>query len=1506
MVERLIRWSLERRALVAAISALLLVLGVWTAVRMPVDVFPDLTAPTVTILVESDGLAPDEMERLVTFPIETAVNGANDVRRVRSATALGIAVVWVEFEWGTEIHRARQTIAERLSAVSNDLPREARAPRLAPQSSILGEILFVALTSDRHDALELRRVASTIVRRRLLSEPGVAQVVPIGGEVRQYQVVLDPVLLRAFQLSTPDVVEALERTNANYSGGVLVRGAEESMVQGIGRIEDAVDIEHTVVAMRGTRAVRVQDVGRVVIGSALRRGTAAASRRLEDGTPVIEAAVVFGITKQPGMNTLELTERLDRTIAAIQGSLPEGMVLNAQLFRQSTFIDNAVRNTLSALLEGAAMVILVVLLFLASLRASMITLLAIPMSLAVALLALRALGGDINTMTLGGMALAIGALVDDAIIDVETVVRRLRENAAAPEEKRRSALLVVYDASVEVRASIVFATAIILLVFSPIFALSGVEGRLLQPLGVAFCVGLAASLLTALTLTPALCLWLLPTSSTVRNGRDPRVVRWIKSVYSKPLEAALAHPWLVTLPAVGLLAWSAFALGNAGRNFLPEFNEGAIVLEVTTAPGTALDASDRIARRVETALMQHEEIAAIGRRTGRAEEDEHVLGVESSEFEITLDMDARERAGKATRSKSELLAALRADLARIPGIAATFGQPISHRVDHMLSGTRANVAVKVFGPDLDVLRDTAAEVERVMRGVRGVADLSIEPQVDVPSVRIEVDREALARHGVHVAEVNTAIASVTKGVVATQVLDDTEAYDVVVRVGSRDASTREALEDVTVATPDGGRIPLSLLTHVREDATPNFINRENAERRIVVQCNVAGRDLTGVVEDIRAAVAANVRVPRGYWIEYGGQFESAQETTRRLAILGLLVLAAMSGLLIWVLGSIRDAVLVLVNLPLALIGGVAGLVLSGGVLSVASLIGFIAVFGIAARNGILLVSHVRHLQQREGVTNFRTAVQRGSLERVAPILMTALSAGLALVPLALRGDEPGTELLTPMAIVILFGLVSSTLLNMLVVPALLLRFGERGVSRAGIVAPALLVASCASADPAQDWQRTADLAAESLAVESVRSPEEEAIDVRALFADGELTRADCAAIVAGSHPRLEAAFHDVGVSRAELARAGLLSNPALSVFFLFPEGGGRTDVQASIAASLSDLWRIPARETAARAELEQSVLEAARLAGELTMRALAAHDAAYEAEREFELARHIAELATRFAAQVEARAESGVARGLDVDLARSERLYADLELAAAESNSLAARSELFQRLALVGDVGDVRIVGETEWIELDEGSSDRLVERTLARRLDLRAMRARVDALAARIPLERRLALPDVDLALGYERPVSGPTTLGPGLELTLPVFDDGSASVMQAESRYRAELARLAARTHEIEQEVRGAWSTMISARAAFDLARVELVARAERAAELAERAHAAGDASIATLLSAEQSRARAHRAELAAEAQALRARSALERAAGVPWAVLARIEADEASGAPSMDAGG
>jgi len=1048
MINALIRWSLSNRLAVLIISVALLVAGTYATRSMPVDVFPDLTAPTVTLLVDGKGMTPEEMETLVTFPIETAVNGAASVRRVRSSTTVGFSTIWVEFDWGTDIYRARQTVTERLAAVADKLPDHLDSPVLSPTSSVMGEILFISLTSDRHGPLELRTQASVDIRRRILSVPGVAQVALVGGEEKQYQVILSPQMLQAYRISLKEVAEVLRDTNENVAAGFLVEGGEESVIQGVGRIQTTDDIGKTVVVVRNGMPIRISDLGAVTIGAAIKRGTGWASRRDSEWKPIIEPGVIMAILKQPGANTLDVTERLDVAMDEIQASVPQGMVVNTNLFRQAAFIEASVDNTIEALRDGGVMVILVVILFLASMRASFITLLAIPLSLVTAILTLRAFGASINTMTLGGMAIAIGALVDDAIIDVENIIRRLRENTALPESDRRPPLEVIFRASVEVRASIVFATLIIMLVFVPLFFLSGVEGRLLRPLGIAFAVSLGASLVAALTLTPALAYYLLPKSATVLRAREPWVVRNLKRIYARPLTLALQHPWWVITPTALMLVASIFGAGTMGRSFLPEFSEGALVVGLVSVPGISLEESDNLAHIVEKTLMQHPEIAAIGRRTGRGEADAHGMNVEGSEIDLTLDMDAPVRLGLPRRTRGELLEALRADVASIPGVRATFGQPIGHRIDHMLSGTRANIAVKIFGEDLLKLRELAKQAEAVMRDIPGLVDLSTEQQNNIPMHRVEFDRQAIARHGLQVADVATALATAFRGEPVTQVLEGRNAFDLVILSGDPATSNGSRQQkaamvgEVLVDTPAGAKIPLRALARISEERGPNMISRENAQRKIVVMCNVAGRALGSVVADIQQAIAEKVDLPRGYYVQYGGQFESAEETSRLLSILGVVVILGIGFLLHIVFRSMRDTLLIMVNLPLALIGGVAGVFLSGSILSVASVIGFISVFGIAARNGIMMVSHIRHLQRFEGVTDFREAVRTGAMERLAPILMTALAAGLALVPLALGGEQPGREILTPMAIVILCGLLSSTFLNMLVVPTLFLRFGR--------------------------------------------------------------------------------------------------------------------------------------------------------------------------------------------------------------------------------------------------------------------------------------------------------------------------------------------------------------------------------------------------------------------------------------------------------------------------------
>lgn len=1027
-MKRLIVWSVEHHWLVIVMSALLLGAGLWTARQMPVDVFPDLTAPTVTILAEGHGMAPDEMESLVTFPIESAINGASGVRRVRSATAVGIAVIWVEFDWGADIYTARQLVTEKLSLVTGSLPPQVEPPVLAPISSIMGEILFFALSSeDPHvqDAMALRTMADTVIRRRLLAIPGVSQVTPTGGEERQFQVVAHPEGLREHEVSLTELLDAVRGASENASAGVYVEGPQEYVLQAVGRVRTADEIGDSVVVVRGGRPVLVRDVADVREGPALKRGEGSRNGR---------AAVIIAVQKQPDANTIELTRRLDQELDALATELPAGMTLDRRIFRQADFIQVAVNNVINALRDGGLLVVVIVILFLANLRAAAITLTAMPLSLAAAVLTLQGFDVSINTMTLGGMAIAIGAIVDDAIIDVENVVRRLRENRSKPAAERRVAAAVVADATIEIRTSIVFATAIIILVFLPVFGLAGIEGRLLAPLAFAYIVALAASLLVAVVVTPALSYAFLPGSRTIVLGHEGWLARVLKRGFARVLPAALDRPtWVLAVSAALFLAAAASTAGF-GSAFLPEFHESNLTIQANTLPGTSLQRSDSIGRRIEAILLDQREVIATARRTGRAELDEHVQGVEAAEIDVSLQETARPR--------EALLADLRTAFAALPGTNVTIGQPIAHRIDHMLSGTRANVAVKIFGNDLVTLRRLGDRVREAMSTVPGVADLAMEQQVDIPFVRFVLNRKAMARYGLRVRDVAEAVETSFVGTTVGRVFDQGAAFDLVVKLDASVQTDFDRLADLPIDTPTGAAVPVRMLADVRRETGPNMILRENVQRRMVVQSNVAGRDLGSVVADIETAVTQRVPLPAGYRIEYGGQFESRQSASERLLALGAVAVVGLFTLLVLALGRARDALLVMINLPLALIGGVAGVFVSGGVLSVASMIGFITLFGIAARNGIMLVTHIHQLMRHEGVADFREAVERGAHERLVPILMTAAAAGLALVPLALAGGESGSEIQTPMAIVILCGLTTSTLLNMIVVPSLYLRYGR--------------------------------------------------------------------------------------------------------------------------------------------------------------------------------------------------------------------------------------------------------------------------------------------------------------------------------------------------------------------------------------------------------------------------------------------------------------------------------
>lgn len=1022
MLDRIIRWSLYNRLLVVLAAIVVLAAGVVTVTQIPVDVFPDLTAPTVVILTEAHGMATEEVETMVTFPVETAMNGATAVRRVRSSSAMGISIIWVEFDWGTDIFIARQIVNEKLQLVSAQLPDGVGQPVLAPISSIMGEIMLVSVSSDHHNELDVRTVADWTIRKRLLALPGISQVVPIGGGRKQYQVLVDPGKLRAYNLSLQEVLQAVEKTNQNSSGGVFTEQGQEYLIRGIGRVYTTDDIGRAVVAVRNRIPILVKDVAELKIAAAVKIGDASVNAK---------PAVVISIQKQPDANTLELTDRIARTLDEIQKTLPSGMSINSHIFRQADFIQVAIDNIAAALRDGAILVVIVLILFLANVRTTFISLTAMPLSLIFAIFVMKIFNITINTMTLGGMAIAIGAIVDDAIIDVENVFRRLKENKHAPGP--RPTLDVIFDASREIRSSIVNATLIIIVVFLPLFFLSGVEGRLLRPLGIAYIASIGASLLVALTVTPALCAYLLSRGKVLEKEGDTFLVRQLKGAYSRTLDVVLLKPALILAGAGMVLVLALALLPFLGRAFLPEFNEGSLTISVVTIPGTSLEESNKIGNLVERVLLSHPSIKSTARRTGRAELDEHAQGVNSAELDARFELNGA--------SKKEMLNELRRMLSIVPGTNITIGQPLGHRIDHMLSGTRANIAVKIFGADLSRLRSIAEEVRKQMEQVEGVVDLATEQMVNVPQVRIKANRLQMAKYGMTVADFSEAIDVAFNGEVVSQVLEGQQSFDLLVRFNDDHRGSIGKIREAIFDTPVGVKVPISELATIVSEKGMNTISRENVQRKIVVQANVSGRDLRSVMEDIQRRTGENVSLPNNYYIEYGGQFESEQAATRTISLLSIAAILIIFLLLYFEFKSVRTALLVMVNLPLALIGGIMAVFLSAGEVSVASLVGFITLFGIATRNGILMVSHYNTLLA-EG-KSLTEAIRQGSMERLSPVLMTALAAGLALIPLAIAGNQPGNEIQSPMAVVILGGLLSSTALNMILMPALFLRFASK-------------------------------------------------------------------------------------------------------------------------------------------------------------------------------------------------------------------------------------------------------------------------------------------------------------------------------------------------------------------------------------------------------------------------------------------------------------------------------
>ena len=1020
MLSKLIRFSLQFRGFVLVAAGLLLVLGGLVAARTPVDVLPDLTAPSVTVLTEAPGFAPEEVELLVTFPLESVLNGAPGVRRLRSVSGAGVSVVWVEFDWGQDVYLARQIVSERLQEV--ELPEGVTRPRLGPVSSIMGEITFLALTSKTLPAERLRWIAETDVRRALLAIPGIAQVVPIGGDLRQYQVLLDPPAMARHGVGVLDVVWALEKTSASTAAGFHIDDSQEYLVRGLGRARTAEDLAAAVVSLPQGVPVTVGMLGEVKAGVEPVRGTAS-----YNGRP----AVILSVQKQPGANTLELTAEIDRVMSEMEENLPAGVTVERENFRQANFIEVAIHNVSVAMRDGAILVVIILFFFLGNLRSTLISALAIPLSLVAGVLAISAVGATVNTMTLGGLTIAIGALVDDAIIAVENIVRRLRERRYRAGDERGAPVGEVIEAATqEVVRPIFFATVIIGLVFLPLFLLPGMEGRLMKPLGLAYVAALAASLVVSLTVTPALASLLLSRKRDLASS-EPWLLRQLVRLYRPSLRWALDHPgWVVTGAVLAFLGALAL-VPLLGRTFMPAFNEGALTVAVASPPGITLAESDALGRQVEESLLAFPEVVSTSRRTGRAERDEHLQGVNGAEIEVVL---------RGGRPKDELLAGMRRSVATIPGVAVTFGQPISHRIDHMISGSKANLAVKIFGPDLSVLRRLASAAEEVLDSVPGIVDLSNQEQATVPQLALEFDRAAMARYGLNASQLARIVEALFQGTQVGEILEEGLVTSVVVRLADGSHRHRENLENLPVLAEGGRVIRLGDVARVRQDLGPSIVRREDVRRVAVLTANISGRDLTGTVENARKVLEAELDLPSGYRLVFGGQFESAARSLTVIAILSVVVLLATYGLLFFAFSSHRQTLIILVNLPLAVVGGVIAVAAGGGVLSVASLLGFITLFGIATRNGVLMVARYQQLLER-GKIAVREAVLVGSEERMAPVLMTSLSAGLALVPLVLAGGRPGNEILSPMAEVILGGLLSSTALNLIVVPALFARWG---------------------------------------------------------------------------------------------------------------------------------------------------------------------------------------------------------------------------------------------------------------------------------------------------------------------------------------------------------------------------------------------------------------------------------------------------------------------------------
>lgn len=1021
LLNGIIRFSLNNRMVILVIAALCLVAGIYSTMHTEVDVFPDLNAPTVVVMTEAEGMAPEEVERLVTFPIETAVNGATNVRRVRSSSATGFSIVNIEFDWGTDIYKARQIVSEKIAMVGADLPENVGNPTLGPQASILGELMIIGLTADTTSMQDLRTIADWTIRPRLLSTGGVAQVAVMGGDIKEYQILMDPGKMRRHGVSMDEVIYAVKGMNQNASGGTLYEYGNEYIVRGLLSTNDIDELKKAVVkTSENGLPITLDAIADVRIGPK----TPVLGVASNDGKP----AVLLTVTKQPNTNTLALTGRLDNALDELKANLPADVKINSQIFRQSRFIDSSIDNVKKSLIEGAIFVIIVLFIFLMNWRTTIISLISIPLSIVFSLLAIRWMGLTINTMSLGGIAIAIGSLVDDSIVDVENVFKRLRQNREMPEGERESIVKVVYEASKEVRMPMLNSTLIIIASFLPLFFLSGMEGRMLKPLGITFIISLMASTLVALTVTPVLSSFLLGSQNSDKTGKEPTLVRWLKKYYEKALNWSVGHKKSLLFGVGALLAAAVVMFFTLGGSFLPAFNEGSFTISISTVPGISLEESDRMGRTAEELLLSIPEIKTVGRKTGRAELDEHAFGVNSSEFECPFEL------GKKTRK--QLTEEVRQKLAVLPGVNIEIGGPISHRIDAMLSGTKANIAIKLFGSDLNKMYEIGQKIKTSISGVEGIADINVEQQVERPELNITPKREMLARYGISLPEFAEVVRVMMEGEVVSTVYEGNRSFDLTLKVNDDARSSIERISDLTIDTGDGKKVPLSYVADIKSSAGPNTINRENVSRKLVVSCNATGGELAKAVGAIREKIAENIELPEGYHIEYGGQFESEERASKTIALVSIFSIFIIFMLLYGEFKNISQSLVVLLNLPLALIGGVFAIFFTDGILSIPAIIGFISLFGIATRNGMLLIDRYNVLAS-QGHSR-EEAVMIGSLDRLNPILMTAITSALALLPLALGGDLPGNEIQSPMAKVILGGLFSSTLLNGFVVPVIYL------------------------------------------------------------------------------------------------------------------------------------------------------------------------------------------------------------------------------------------------------------------------------------------------------------------------------------------------------------------------------------------------------------------------------------------------------------------------------------